>query len=156
MSLDAHVGQFGTGTGTSNIAITGVGFQPKVVLFWHADLTTVGSGAEGVQGFGAATSSTARFATAYMSRNALATARVNAYGHNAAVAVRFDPTAGELSGVLDFVSLDADGFTVVPDTAFPSDVQINLGDQAHVNGPQCLGVLIRHRQIGKPDNHPGH
>jgi hypothetical protein len=44
MALSAYVGNLSCPASTGNSSTTGVGFQPKIVLFWSNGLTAAGSG----------------------------------------------------------------------------------------------------------------
>src|SRR3990170_4493614 len=79
MAYSAIVGSFNidpTKLATEIQAITGLGFQPKIVLFWWGGSTgtidTVAGGTINI-GFGAAISSTSRFCLMGISVDALAT-----------------------------------------------------------------------------------
>lgn len=114
----AQAGTFNSNAGTGNQAVTGVGFQPKLVLFITSRTSTTANGVttSGNHGMclGAAKSSTERWAVS---------AR---YADNAAAGDVVQITADNrcfingLPGLFvdaDFVSMDADGFTVNITTA---------------------------------------
>jgi hypothetical protein len=103
--LFTKFGSFSLNTNTGNQSIAGVGFRPKIVLFWGG---TAGNDALGT--FGVATSSSSRWAGGYR------------YGYHqpSVVASRSFKTdrciafmtAANISSEADFVSTDSDGFTI--------------------------------------------
>ena len=64
-SMSVKVGSFAKRSGTGTQSVSGVGFQPKLVLFWMNDLTSDGNQCGGRYGFGAATSTSNRFWTGH-------------------------------------------------------------------------------------------
>lgn len=62
MALSTHVGREVTPVADGNVAYTGVGFQPKVLLFWYGNASGNTQANYNV-GFGAAVSASSRFAT---------------------------------------------------------------------------------------------
>lgn len=73
MALLSKVGSLNTPTSTGSLAVTDVGFKPKVVLFFPTMQTTTGIAANMRLGFGAAKDSTNEFAMAVASLDAAAT-----------------------------------------------------------------------------------
>src|SRR3990172_4800699 len=118
MALLAKVGRFTSSTGT--YSITGVGFQPKVILFYgnfeSADGATAG---EGWMYFGAATSASNRFYTGFATRSFVGNFSHRGYDETEAYGLYDTHTGVYLS--FDLVSFDPDGFTlsqtVTPATA---------------------------------------
>lgn len=116
MSLFAKVGSFAQPGSTGNQAITGVGFQPKIVIFWMSSLTADGSGADETLSIGAATSSSDRRWSGDYSKDA--GTNNNTVGgwqddaHCIGIINVTAPTTVNKLAVADFVSMDADGFTV--------------------------------------------
>ena len=105
MALSVKVGSFTPNGSTGNQAITGVGFQPKVVLF-YGYRTGGGGWIEGF--FGAASSSTARWVSLYHHRDfADKVARKLNTGKCIEVTDHLST-----NGSADFVSNDSDGFTI--------------------------------------------
>jgi len=97
-----------TGSGsTGNQAVTGVGFQPKVVLFRYNMLGTDTSSPDSTIGFGVGVSSSDRRVAGDYSNNNLTTSSHSAYNQSSYVIY----TPGGTSKA-DFVSMDADGFTI--------------------------------------------
>lgn len=128
-ALDVAVGHFNT---TTNVATTQVevnispAFTPKCLIFWVGRRTdtsnAVGSATAGF-GVGFATSTSARNSVAAMAVDNNATSDVQSIRANAA-AVSVAAASG-IDGQLDFVSFDADGFTLVIDDAFSASFTVN-------------------------------
>lgn len=130
MTYLSKVGSFNINsalTATQTQAITGVGFQPKIILLWWggsvATGDSVGSGVVRA-GFGSAIDATTRFCLSIFSNDAVAT--------SAALRVtRSDQciyilnSAGTADGTADLSSMDADGFTLVIDTQFLANYRIS-------------------------------
>lgn len=95
---------------TGNLAITGVGFRPAGVII--SQLNAIG-GVDSARGsFGAAISSSARFAGSYKSRDSQATAvTTTSFQTNAAISV-VDLETDAVDGAADYVSSDSGGFTI--------------------------------------------
>lgn len=130
MSYLAKVGSFNidtTKTAGQTQLITGVGFQPKIVLFWWSGSTassdTVAGGTYNI-GFGAATSSTNRFCIINMSEDGQTDAD-SAYSQNDTEIIRAYTDTATLDGICDFSSLDSDGFTLIVDDQFTQAYRIN-------------------------------
>lgn len=107
MSLLAKAGSF-TGAGsTGNQSVTGIGFIPKLVIFWWNILTADGNGADFTVGIGVGVSSSDRRASGNWSTDNLTTSQNAAWNQNnvCIYAPGGTPRA-------DFVSQDSDGFTV--------------------------------------------
>ncbi|HJT67764.1 MAG TPA: hypothetical protein VJ749_15000 [Pyrinomonadaceae bacterium] len=97
-----------TGSGsTGNQSVTGVGFQPKVVLFRYNLQTSTGSGADSVIGFGVGVSSSDRRVSGDYSNNNLSTSNHAAWNQDTYCI--YGPSGTPRA---DFVSLDSDGFTI--------------------------------------------
>ena len=130
MAYSAIVGSFNidpTKLATETQAITGLGFQPKIVLFWWggstATIDTVAGGTINV-GFGAAISSTSRFCVQNISIDAGASSD-SQFSQNITEIMRAYTDVTTLDGILDFSSMDADGFTVIYDDAFTQAYRIS-------------------------------
>lgn len=114
---------FLTGIGSTNISVTGVGFQPKVVLFAHGVPNSTPNAFVQTAGtrnlFGAASSSSARFSNnSWMADNSAASNSGQKFFTNRCAAA-----VNSADGIWmdnDFVSMDADGFTIDPITAASS------------------------------------
>jgi hypothetical protein len=111
-TIQSKVGSFTQGT----TAITGVGFQPQLVLFFASELTGDGSAANVFIGIGGAISSSSRFFIADSGLDASASGVTNRSTSNVnagafAVILATGGTA-TVQCRADFVSMDADGFTI--------------------------------------------
>jgi hypothetical protein len=114
------VGKFTVNISTGAQAITGVGFQPKLVFFWGHELAN-NSGNELRRAFGCATSSTARWCTSTGVRCSTSPVQQQHFYTNRCLAWDVAPT-GAARVALDFTSMDADGFTVNVVTALTVDI----------------------------------
>lgn len=128
MTLSSKVGSFSAGTGavSSTIVITGVGFQPKAIIFWWSGRSeaadTIGR-ASHYRGFGVAVSASDRRAVANSSIDAAATSDT-AVAHDAASCILSVDATPAIDGQIDLQSMDADGFTLVVDDQMPRDLRI--------------------------------
>lgn len=104
MTLSAQVGSITCPASTGNQSTTGVGFQPKIVMFWSNGMTADGAGTEVCQSWGAGVSSSSRFG--------ICTAGATASRHDNGKCIVVDVASGAPKCAADMVSLDADGFTV--------------------------------------------
>ena len=146
------VGSFQTGTGTAgtnievNITDQFGTFQPKRVLFFWCgrDSAVDAVGGSNIhRGFGFADSSSSRGAVASVSTDAAAAMQEDhSYREDACVISISAGAAGADDGLLDFVSMDADGFTVTVDDQFPADMTIHYaafgGDDLTVMAAQFV------------------
>jgi hypothetical protein len=124
MSLNSFVGTFSTGTGSSNIAVTGVGFTPKFVWLMSQGYTATTdtesqTSAHYSWGF---TDGTNEFAYSIYAEDNIATSDVDRTGWNNRCFVVLDDAG--LRGQLSIVSLDSDGFTLAVDSAFSTDTAV--------------------------------
>lgn len=129
MALQAKVGSFNTSTAaaTNNVVVTGVGFQGKIAFFWwngRVDTTDAAGRATHNRGFGVAISATDRRFMSSFSQDAQAAAVTNKTQGNAHC-VGNTTSADAIDGLLDFVSWDVDGFTLVIDDAFSTDMRVH-------------------------------
>lgn len=111
--LLSKVGGFSIGTVTGNLAITGVGFQPKVVLFFWSGCDTNNAIVEMLskRGTGIAISSSARHCAVTHSEDGAGTGDTG-QGTFTDRCIAFLNSAEGDDGYADFVSMDADGFTI--------------------------------------------
>ena len=114
---DAHAGVFDTGTTTGNLGITGPGFTPDVVLFAIGRIATFANdglsataSSAGIA-FGAATSSTERWTSSIVAEDNVDTSNVFDFFYSSRCCSRMLGD-GSFNTSLDFVSMDASGFTV--------------------------------------------
>ena len=143
MALSSFVGNFTTNTVTGNQAITGVGFTPKIVLFFPTLNTAAGLTDGFSAGFGAGISSTNRRCIGFKSQDGVTTTNPDSRQDNTKCFTLLDPNTGVLAAA-DLVSLDADGFTVNITTAPASGRLVGylaLGgdDMSNVGSGQFLG-----------------
>jgi len=143
MAYSAIVGSFNidpTKLATETQAITGLGFQPKIVLFWWggstATIDTVAGGTINV-GFGAAISSTSRFCVQNISIDAGASSD-SQFSQNITEIMRAYTDVTTLDGILDFSSMDADGFNPADSIRSLTNVHV-LPTGSAVNG---MGVFV--------------
>jgi len=127
-SAQAQEGAFNIGTGAAGttVPIT-VGFQPKVVIFWESGRTestdTELLGNE-QRGFGVAVTPTDRRVICSQSQDAQSSAVVDR-AHRADAAICSMTTGGAIDGLGDLSSMDANGFTLIIDDAFATDLRIH-------------------------------
>lgn len=130
MALSAKVGAFNTTTdvATSTVEVTGLGFEPKAIIFWWTKSTSTGTdevaGGSISTGMGLATSSTSRRVVAMQSEDASAAADTDRF-HSDAACVHILTISGATDGDLDVVSFDADGFTLVVDDQFTASYRVH-------------------------------
>lgn len=110
MAFDCYVGNLTQPGSTGTQAITGVGFQPKAVLFFIQPNTTDGSSANLQVGFGAATSSTARGAISGWSQDNQGTS--STLRATITTGCLYLRDGGTNVAAADMDSLDSDGFTL--------------------------------------------
>lgn len=127
--VKSKVGSFNTGTGAvnSNVVVTGLGFQPDVVIFfWMGSTLTTDTVVNGSprMGWGAAVSSTKRFSHATITIDAGATSAAGSFTANDRCVSVPSGTAA-YDGQLDFVSMDSDGFTLIVDDQFANSFRIH-------------------------------
>lgn len=111
MSFHAKKGTFAASTGTGTQAVTGVGFQPSVVIFWSVALTAAGSGAGAYHSFGVGVSSSSQWAFSYNDDDAVTTTEANRISTDTKCIV-FASSGAVLDCQGALSSLDADGFTI--------------------------------------------
>lgn len=111
-ALKVFTGVFDKKTSTGSQAITGIGFTPKIVLCWYSGAIADDTWADFLRaGFGAATSSTNRYAAGTAAEEDLTTSNTAATKSNAHIISIVDPDA-VLEGEADLTSFDSDGFTL--------------------------------------------
>lgn len=130
MAYNAFAGSFNIDssvTAGNDQAVSGVGFQPKVVLFWWGGSTSSVDSVSGATiniGFGAASSSSSRWCAMGISEDAQADSD-NLRSHSITECIRCYTDTGTLDGIADFSSMDADGFTLTIDDQFTQDYRIS-------------------------------
>ncbi len=123
------VSSFNVGTGAvgTTTQVTGTGFQPKAVLFWWSGLTTTVDFTGGLvhkRGFGVAVSPTDRRAV-YSQSMGLADPTATDAGHHDAAAIGALTTAGAIDGLADLQSMDSNGFTLIIDDQFATNLRVH-------------------------------
>jgi hypothetical protein len=114
----AKAGRLTQPTATGDQAITGLGFQPKLILFWMTGNTGDGSMANAQLSVGAATSSTNQWCFAGSAQDGSSTG-LAPVRHNSTTAAAGAVAVGSASVLAEaqLKSLDADGFTLTWTTA---------------------------------------
>ena len=109
MALSAYVGTFAQPTATGTAGVTGVGFQPKALLFWGNNQTASGTSSSTYEAMGMATGTVSEGYFSNYSPNAVGSvtsrrnySTTNCYGVSS--------TVGTAVAQADFVSFDSDGF----------------------------------------------
>ena len=114
--LSVKVGTFDLNASLGAQSVTGIGFQPKAMIFvWSRDDTTSGLEANGSFGLGAATSSTQEWAWSGVDTDSLASSDNSRYLANANCIVVASTSA--VTAAADFTSMDSNGFTINVNTA---------------------------------------
>ena len=112
MAFNSYVGSFTQSTSTGNQAITGVGFQPKAVLFFSDFDAFTGNKNDALYGFGVAVSSTKRWAV-FGHANWGSASALSKGGFDTTRCFGSVIASGATDYVnADFVSMDSDGFTI--------------------------------------------
>jgi hypothetical protein len=111
LSIASYKGTFAANTGTGDQSVTGVGFQPLAVIFWHTRQSAEGYAANAYGGFGASVSSSQRKAVGYFEDDNLPTSNTGRSQHDKAI-VGASAATPTMDYEADFVSMDADGFTI--------------------------------------------
>jgi hypothetical protein len=130
MALSAYAGHLTTTTAAAGntVVVSGLGFQPKVVIFYYVGrsgaVDAVGR-ASHFSGFGFCAGTADRRACCFNSIDAAAAGDASHYHTDAAAIVSCD-NAGAIDGALDLQSFDTDGFTLVIDDAFPRDQRVGF------------------------------
>ena len=120
MGYSTHVGSFNIDssvTAGNDQSVTGVGFQPSIVMFWWSGSTASSDSVAGGTynlGFGAAISSSSRFCMLAISEDGQAASDAKRSG-NTGECIRCYTDTSTLDGIADFKSMDADGFTLTID-----------------------------------------
>lgn len=122
--LNTYLGQFSQPTSTGNQAVTGVGFQPKAVIFFWNNRTSDGTDTtSGSIGYGLATSSSNRVGLCAFRSTTSATARSR---HDDSKCLTMINGSGTVLSGADLVTMDSDGFTINWTTADAVARKINF------------------------------
>lgn len=127
MSIDAKVGTFNitTGAAASTVVVSGLGFEPKVILFWWSGLTAASNGdrATHLRGMGWATSASLFGAVCTRDEDGIGTAIADAgFRTDACIAEQGD---GAFIGWADLQSFDSGGFTLEIIDAFTTNLLVS-------------------------------
>lgn len=128
-AVQTAVGSFNitTSVAGTTVSVTGLGFQPKAVIFWNMGQTSssdaVGAG-DSKRGVGWMVGATARDAVCSQSQTGLADSNTG-QGTREDAAICVITATGTFEGLADFASWDADGFSVVIDAQFLNDYRIS-------------------------------
>jgi len=148
MAYNAYSGSFdidSTVTAGNDQSVTGVGFQPSLVMFWWAGGSSGGDEVASGNinwGFGAAISSSSRFYVSGWSQDAAATSAAYTEQRIDGVIETYSGYA-TTDGIADFKSMDADGFTLTIDNQFASDYRISF---LALGGSDLTNVYIGNKQ----------
>jgi hypothetical protein len=136
--MAAKYGTFATTTQAAGntVVVSDVGFQPTFIIFWWSGTTSATdaiTGEDHKMGFGVAVSSSDRRCIATQSDDGAATSATD-HAHRDDACIATMSTAGAVDGLMDLQSMDAGGFTLVIDDAFPASYIISYlavsGDSA--------------------------
>lgn len=111
MALSVKYGSFSQPTTTGNNSVTGVGFQPKIIIFFANSRTSDGTSPGALFSFGVGVSSSDRRAGAYASADNTSGAQVG-FSEGNTRCIRICDSSGNNLAIADFVSHDSDGFTL--------------------------------------------
>lgn len=133
MAFDAYVGSFNLDTGltaTQTQAITGVGFEPKLVIFWYTGSTATSdttAGGDSKVVMAAATSASNRYCAGGSEVDAQATSAGGRFKYTDRVihVIRGSTAFEAVDGYFDFSSMDSDGFTLIVDDAVTVALRIS-------------------------------
>jgi len=157
-AISAATGAFNIGTGVvgTTVPVTGVGFQPTVVLFWWSGRVTSTDSAGTAhhqRGFGVAISTTDRRAICSGGEDAVAPGSYDSgAAHRADEAICSLTVAGGIDGLADLSSMDSDGFTMIIDDAFATNLRIHflaLGGSTLTNA--ATGMFTESGATGNQD-----
>lgn len=140
-----------TATDLNNFTDTGYGFQPTLAMFASACRaeSTADTPTDHAQfSIGAATSATERVAQAGLDEDGLATSECSTAIETDEVYANIS-TASAIQGLMDLVSFDADGMTLVMDDADPSASFVGVAVWA-ANAGAAAGQPTTKRYAGVP------
>lgn len=131
MGFDAHVGSFNIDTAKTagqTQSVSGVGFTPKIVMFWWSGTTDTGNGVRGGNinmGFGAMSGASSRFAKGGISGDGQSSSVTQRTFSDVSCITSNDTPGLAFQGKADWGSLDADGFTITIDQQFIVAIHVN-------------------------------
>jgi hypothetical protein len=114
MALSVKQGTFLTGTGTGNVSVSGVGFLPKLVMFFSRGSNGDGVSAGARMSIGAMCTGGLQGANSYRAVDAQGAEVSSRFYRSARMCMFANDTSAAASATISvgYVSLDADGFTV--------------------------------------------
>lgn len=115
-----------TGAASSTVAVSGLGFTPKVLILWWSGLTATSNGdrATSLRGMGWAVSASSFCAHTNYDEDAAGTSVAFMRFSSTGCVTQIDNTGAEV-GRADLQSFDADGFTLEIQDAFPTDLLVS-------------------------------
>lgn len=144
----SKVGSFNIDTSkvaTETQSISGVGFQPKIVLFWWSGGHNTGdelAGGSYSTGFGTAISSTSRFSVTSFSIDGNETS--SCYGsQDTSNCIKVFTAYATIDGIADFSAMTTDGFDLIIDNQFSIDYRISY---LALGGDDLTNVYIGNKQ----------
>jgi hypothetical protein len=125
MGLSVKTGSFSSGTGAidSTVAVTGVGFQPKVVLLWTSADTGASANDQSMS-FGVGISPSSRRAISAYCNQSSDPSVCKSRNNNALALLVVQGSTPTIVGTFDFTSQDADGFTLKVGTQFSASITV--------------------------------
>ena len=110
MAFDVKKGSFTCNTSPGNQVISGTGFTPKALIFWTSLMTAEGFSVQNRGAIGLVVSTSARRYYAWASNDAADPTNVG--GRSADLAIGMLSAVSTVDGEADFVSFEANGFTL--------------------------------------------
>lgn len=138
--LSTKVGSFAANTSTGNQSVTGVGFQPKVIIFMVTNLTAAGSLNDLNRSLGFAVSSTSRVAIGVVADDAHAPHTAHGRRQDNTKCITLIDPALSVIFAADLVSMDADGFTINITT---TDASARIISYIALGGADLTNVAIK-------------
>lgn len=128
MALSAHTGSFNitTAAAGNTVAVTGLGFQPKAIIFWWSGRTEAvdaGGSATLTGGIGFAVSASSFCALAFRDVDGIGTSNTDQGQRDDACILETGDSANV--GWADLQSMDSDGFTVEIIDAFTINLRVS-------------------------------
>lgn len=111
-AASVHEGTFVKNTTTGNQSVSGVGFQPRAIIFFWSRQSSAGFSAFRSNGVGFATGATNQRAVAVAEDDAAATSNTGRYRSEGDVIVLLSSGTPVVGARAPLVSFDADGFTI--------------------------------------------
>lgn len=138
MSFNSYVGSFAMNTSTGNQTVTGIGFTPKLILFFGNDNASDGSAVDYSYMQGAAASSTSRGCIHMISSDNVGTS-VSRARNDVGKCITYINAAGTLLADADFVSHGSGEFTINVTTA---DAVARIINFIALGGSELTNVFV--------------